>query len=58
MAASKVEKALAILADHLAGNEANYRDRETGAKLHEVLGTDPGATSSDEPEAADTDEEK
>lgn len=37
MADNALEKALHILADHFAGDDANARNRETGAKLKAAL---------------------
>lgn len=37
MATSKIEKALQLIADHFASDEANYRNRETGEALNGVL---------------------
>lgn len=39
MATSKIEKALQLIADHFASDEANYRNRETGEALKATLGT-------------------
>lgn len=47
-AAARTEGALALLAQHFAGADANYRERELGHALCDLLGIDPSPVDAGE----------
>ena len=57
MASPKVADLVGVLAEHFSGNPANYRERELGAKLYELIGGAPPETDeADADTSTDTDE--